>query len=206
MADDNGQAAAAPQETAEEKRARRDAERAAAKELRDRERADAKARRDAEKVAKDAERAQAKADKAAEREQTKLAAKQARDDAAKAKADEKTQAAERAKADREASRMPEQNGVRRPKPDTLCGKTWEIFDKVSGERGSPASIGEAMPLAQAQGLNDANTRTEYARWRKFHNVTGRIDAPKPEQGPAAEPAPAAPEVPPAPVAPAPAAA
>ena len=41
---------------------------------------------------------------------------------------------------REAARMPEQNGIRRPKPDGLCGKAWKIFDDVSAKNGSPASI------------------------------------------------------------------
>jgi len=76
--------------------------------------------------------------------------------------------------------MPEQNGIRRPKPDTLCGKAWGIFDTVSAKNGAPASIGESMELAKADGLNEANVRAEYARWRKFHGITGRIESPKAE--------------------------
>ena len=76
--------------------------------------------------------------------------------------------------------MPEQNGIRRPKPDTLCGKAWGIFDSVSQKNGAPASIGESMELAKADGLNEANVRAEYARWRKFHGITGRIESPKAE--------------------------
>jgi hypothetical protein len=45
-----------------------------------------------------------------------------------------------------------------------------------------------MPVAKEGGLNEANVRTEYARWRKFHGVTGRISAAKPTQGPAEVPA------------------
>jgi proline-rich inner membrane protein len=34
-----------------------------------------------------------------------------------------------------------------------------------------------MPIAHAQELNEANVRTEYARWRKFHGISGRIENP-----------------------------
>jgi hypothetical protein len=51
-----------------------------------------------------------------------------------------------------------------------------------------------MDIARVQGLNEANVRAEYARWRKFYGVTGRVAAPKP---PAAPSAPAAPETAPA---------
>ena len=92
--------------------------------------------------------------------------------------------------------MPEQNGIRRPKPDGLCGKAWAIFDEISAKNGSPASIGESMEVAKAQGLNEANVRAEYARWRKFFGVTGRVEDPRKPAKP--ETPPAAPEAPPAP--------
>lgn len=140
---------------------------AEAKAKKDAEKAEAKAKRDAEaaekKAAKEAEKAQKKADAEAKKEAEKAAKEQAKLDA---------------QAARESNRMPEQNGIRRPKPDTLCGKAWGIFDQVSGKNGAPASIGESMELAKAQGLNEANVRAEYARWRKFHGITGRIEAPK----------------------------
>ena len=102
--------------------------------------------------------------------------------AAKAKAREEAKAAkEAAKAEaaakKEAERMPESNGVRRPKPETLCGKAWQIFDDISAKNGSPASIGESLEIAKEQGLNEGNVRAEYARWRKFFGVSGRIAAP-----------------------------
>ena len=121
------------------------------------------------KAAKEAQKAQEKADREAKKAAEKAAKEQAKADA---------------KAARESNRMPEQNGIRRPKPDTLCGKAWGIFDQVSGKNGAPASIGESMDIAKAQGLNEANVRAEYARWRKFHGISGRIEAPK--AAPAAE--------------------
>lgn len=130
---------------------------------------EAKAKKDAEKAekkaAKDALKAQEKADKAAKKDAEKAAKPQAKLDA---------------KSARSATRMPEQNGIRRPKAETLCGKAWGIFDSVSEKNAAPASIGESMELAKAQALNEANVRAEYARWRKFHGITGRIEAPKQE--------------------------
>lgn len=115
----------------------------------------AAAQKQAEKEAKAAAAAEAKAAKAA-KEQAKLDAKAAK----------------------EASRQPEQNGIRRPGPDGLCGQVWTLADSLS------ASLGQAVPIANlleagvAQGLNPSNIRTEYARWKKFHGLTGRITAPE----------------------------
>lgn len=142
------------------------AEQIAAEQAEAQRKADEKA---AEKARKEAEKAEAKAKREAEAAEKK-AAKEAQ------KAQEKADA----KAAREANRMPEQNGIRRPKPDTLCGKAWGIFDSVSQKNGAPASICESMELAKADGLNEANVRAEYARWRKFHGITGRIESPKAE--------------------------
>lgn len=78
--------------------------------------------------------------------------------------------------------MPEANGVRRPKPETLCGQAWAVFDEVSAKNGAPASIKESLEIAKARGLNEGNVRVEYARWRKFFGITGRIAAPGSEKG------------------------
>lgn len=155
-----------PEQLAAEK-AELEAKKAADKAAKEQAKAEAKAKREQEaaekKAAKEAEKAQKKADAEAKKAAEKAAKEQAKLDA---------------KAAREANRMPEQNGIRRPKPDTLCGKAWGIFDSVSAKNGAPASIGESMELAKADGLNEANVRAEYARWRKFHGITGRVEAPK----------------------------
>ena len=160
----------AEQIAAEQAEAQRKAdEKAAEKARKEAEKAEAKAKREAEaaekKAAKEAQKAQEKADREAKKAAEKAAKEQAKLDA---------------KAAREANRMPEQNGIRRPKPDTLCGKAWAIFDGVSSKNGAPASIGESLEMAKAESLNEANVRAEYARWRKFHGITGRIEAPKAE--------------------------
>lgn len=164
--DEKAAAAAA----AQAEKDRKAAEKAAEKEAK---RVEAEAKKQAKAAESEAARA-AKAATAEAEKAAKAAAKQAEIDAkAKAKAD--------AIAAREASKMPEQNGVRRPKPDTLCGKAWAIFDTISNKNGAPASIGESLESAKEQSLNEANVRAEYARWRKFHGITGRIDAPKPAE-------------------------
>lgn len=136
----------------------------------------AKAAKEAEKAAakakKEADAAERKAKKEAEKadkEAAKLAEKQAKEAARAAKAAEKAN-----------SKMPEQNGVRRPKPETLCGKAWSIFDKISAKNGAPASIKESLEAARADGLNEGNVKAEYARWRKFYAISGRIAAPTPD--------------------------
>jgi len=145
-----------------------------------------------DKAAADAAKAEAKAKKETEKlaaKEAKEAAKKAAEEAKQAKKIADAEAKEKAKADaiaaREAARQPEQNGIRRPKPDGLCGQAWAIFDEVSAKNGSPASIAESMEIAKAKGLNEANVRAEYARWRKFFGVTGRVEGPKPPAAPEA---------------------
>lgn len=113
-----------------------------------------------------------------------IAAKQAAATEAKAaakaaKAAAKVEAKAAAKAAKESAKMPKQNDVRRPKAGTTTGKVWGIFDELSAKSGAPAAIGDA--LKAATGIPEATVRTQYARWRKFHGITGRAVA-------AAEPA------------------
>lgn len=128
--------------------------------------AEAKAVKDAEKAAKAQAREDAKAAKAQEREEKK--AQREAKEAAKA-------------AEREANRMPEQNGIRRPKPDTKCGRVWTLADELSAKFGQPTPIADLLTAAKAEGLNEGNVKAEYARWRKFFGVTGRVSLPKTEQ-------------------------
>jgi hypothetical protein len=147
-----------PEEIAAEKQAEKEriaAEKAEAKRVKAEEAAQKKAEREAAKAAKAEEAAAKKAAAEAERERKKAEAEAAR----------------------EASKQPIQNGIRRPKPDGKCGQAWAVFDAVSEKNGSPASIGESMEIAKAEGQNEANVRAEYARWRKFHGLSGRIDDP-----------------------------
>lgn len=137
---------------------------AAAKEAKEKAAAEKKAKKDAEKAEREAKKAQEKADKEAKNAE-KLAAK-------------------------EANKMPEQNGIRRPKPETETGKVWALADSISASLGQPTPIANLLTQGQAAGLNDSTIRTQYARWRAFHSITGRVTIPTPA-APAAPAEPAA---------------
>ena len=162
--------------------------------------AEALAKKEAEKAAK----AQEKADKAAKAKadkEAKAAADKAKKEAAAAdreakKAEEKAKK-EAEKAAKEAAKvavkMPEQNGIRRPKPETETGKVWALADAISSSLGQPTPIANLLAQGQAAGLNDSTMRTQYARWRAFHGITGRVSLPVvPPVAPAAPAAPADP--------------
>lgn len=152
-----------------------EAEQAAAKAAAAAKKAEEKA---AAKAAKDAAKAEEKAAKAAAKEAEKEAAKAAKE----AEKEAKKAAKEAEKAAKAQNKMPESNGVRRPKPETKCGQAWAVFDEVSQKNGSPASIKESLEIAKARGLNEGNVRVEYARWRKFYGISGRVAAPGAAKG------------------------
>jgi len=161
---------------AAELKAAKAAERAAKKEAAEAAKADKKASVEAEKAAK----AQAKLDAKAAKEAEKAAKAQAKLDAKAAKEAEKAAKAQAkldAKAAKEAQRQPEQNGVRRPGPDGLCGKVWGLADSLSAEMSQAVPIANLLKAGEEQGMNVSNIRTEYARWKKFHGLSGRITAP-----------------------------
>ena len=140
----------------------------------------ATAAKQAEKEAKVAAAAELKAAKAAERAAKKEAAEAAKADkkaSVEAEKAAKAQAKLDAKAAKEAERQPEQNGVRRPGPDGLCGKVWGLADSLSAEMSQAVPIANLLKAGEEQGMNVSNIRTEYARWKKFHGLSGRITAP-----------------------------
>lgn len=126
--------------------------------------------KDAAKKAAAEKKAADKAATAAKREQERAEKKAAKE---KEKADKKA-AKEAGKA---ASKQPEQNSIRRPKADTITGKVWDTFDAISAETGAPATISEA--IKRSTGVAEATVRTQYARWRKFHGISGRAEKPAP---------------------------
>jgi membrane protein involved in colicin uptake len=149
------------------------------------------------KAAEAAKKAQEKAEAKAEKDRL-AAVKKAEKDAEKAAKSEKAAADKAAKAQakidakaakaqaKEASKQPVQNDVRRPKPETTCGKCWSVYDRLSNDRGSPVAIADAKKVLEAEGVNEATIRTQYAHWRKFNGVTGRIESTeKPAEAPAA---------------------
>jgi hypothetical protein len=133
------------------------------------------------------------AEKMAELEAKKAAAIEA----AKAKAEENAAKKAEKMAELEAKKaaakikneMPIQNDIRRPKLNTQCGRIWQIADETSEAKNGPALYSEVYGVAGMEGINEATVRTQYARWRKFYGISGRIEPPKapviqPEQTPA----------------------
>ena len=120
----------------------------------------------AEKAAAAEAKAAAKAAKKAEADAEKARLKAEKD--AKFAADKA--AAEAAKPPKAAK--VQQNGVTRPKEDTICGQLWKIYDALNKE-GAPTQIADALAVARASAINDATTRTQYAHWRKFMGIEGR---------------------------------
>jgi len=93
------------------------------------------------------------------------------------KADKKTKAAAdkaAAKKAKEDARMPEQNGIRRPRPEGKCGQAWAIMDRMSAKLGSAVAIADLMVETTAAGMNPNMVRSNYATWRKFNKVEGRV--------------------------------
>jgi hypothetical protein len=175
-------------EQLEQEEAERKAAAKAQKEAKAKETAAAKEARAKERAEKKAAAEQAKVDAKAQKEAEKQAKLKAKEDAKAAKEAEK-QAKAKAKADakaaKEANRQPEQNGVRRPGPDGKCGQVWAMADKMSNDLGQAVPIANLLESAKAAGMNESNVRTEYARWKKFHGLTGRITIPTPQAAPAA---------------------
>ena len=137
------------------------AEKAAAKAAADAAKAEAKAAKDAEKAAKNA---------------TKEAAAAAKADAKAAKDAEKAAKAAEAES-KKAAKQPEQNGVRQRSPGTKTGRVWEICNAVSAKLNQPAPVKDVMEAGVAEGLHTTTIRCQYAAWKKFHGLSGRIAAP-----------------------------
>lgn len=133
--------------------------------------ADEAAAKKAEKEAAKAKKAQEKAAKNAEKTAKKEAEK-----AAKAEAKAAKQASKPAKVKREA--MPEQNGVKMRRPGTSGARIWDAATGISSNKGSPATIQEVLAACTAD--NENQVKCEYAAWRKYWGISGRVTAPKVE--------------------------
>ena len=144
----------------------------------------AKAAADAAKAAAKAEADAKKAAAKAEKDAAALAAKQAKEAAAAAKAKEKADAAAAQAAAKTKVVLPQQHGVTRPRPDGACGKVWALADSESARLQQPVTIAILIKATAAAGLNDATTRTQYARWKTFNGLFGPVPKPA-EEAPAA---------------------
>lgn len=71
--------------------------------------------------------------------------------------------------------QPQQNGIRKPFKGTSSYEVWALADKLTAKLGSPTPIAPLLKkLVDCKHFNLNSVRNEYARWRKFHGISGRI--------------------------------
>lgn len=86
----------------------------------------------------------------------------------------------------ERVKLPEQNGVTRPAPDTKTGRVWALADEISAATSAPARRKAVIEAGQKEGLNVSTLATQYGRWRKFNGLKGSDEgAAETEAAPAA---------------------
>ncbi len=74
----------------------------------------------------------------------------------------------------------ERNGVKRPSAGTLCAQVWDLawslseLNESGNEHSKIATLSQVIKAAEARGINKFTARTQYARWRVFHGITGRL--------------------------------
>jgi hypothetical protein len=54
---------------------------------------------------------------------------------------------------------------------------WALADQLSANLGTPVPAADLVTAGTAAGLNPSNVRAEYASWKKFHGLTGRLALP-----------------------------
>ena len=67
---------------------------------------------------------------------------------------------------------PEQNGLKRPSKGSTCCIIWDTCDQITSEKAATCTSAELFNALQ--GYNDCTLRTQYARWRQFNGITGRL--------------------------------
>jgi hypothetical protein len=67
-----------------------------------------------------------------------------------------------------------QNGVTRPADNTTCGKIWAAADEISVKQHGVAAIASVREHPALAGVNDHTIKTQYAKWRAFNNISGRL--------------------------------
>jgi hypothetical protein len=67
-----------------------------------------------------------------------------------------------------------QNDVTRPADNTACGKIWATADAISLSTHGICPIAALKEHADMKGVNDHTIKTQYAKWRKYNGVVGRL--------------------------------
>jgi hypothetical protein len=77
----------------------------------------------------------------------------------------------------------QRNGITRPAAESITGKVWAAADAISvANNGAPATIAAVKAHPTMTGVNDHTVKTQYARWRAFNNIKGRLQVIKVAEG------------------------
>lgn len=68
----------------------------------------------------------------------------------------------------------QQNGVTRPGEATTCGKIWATADAISVATHGVCPVAALKEHPAMKGINDHTIKTQYAKWRAFNGITGRL--------------------------------
>ena len=69
----------------------------------------------------------------------------------------------------------QQNSITRPAENTLCGKIWAAADEITHrQHGAVATIAALKEHPATHNVNEHTIKTQYARWRKYNGVAGRL--------------------------------
>jgi hypothetical protein len=66
-------------------------------------------------------------------------------------------------------------GITRPSPGTITRRVWDAADEISAKLATSAPI--SLVKAVLPMVNDHTVKTQYARWRLYNGITGRIALP-----------------------------
>lgn len=68
----------------------------------------------------------------------------------------------------------QQNNVTRPAENTTCGKIWATADAISLATHGVCPIAALKEHADIKSINDHTVKTQYAKWRQFNGIVGRL--------------------------------
>lgn len=68
----------------------------------------------------------------------------------------------------------QRNGITRPGAETKCGSIWAVADEISATNHTIATIAAIRLDKRMEGIPEATIKTQYARWRQYNGVKGRL--------------------------------
>lgn len=119
---------------------------------------------------RDINRSKKKATNEAERKALKIANDEINKEAAEKRKAAKARIKKEQSDVKAASAPVEQNGVKRPKKDSIGEKVWGLADQISKANKQPVALEELLAEGTKAGLKPANIKTQYKNWAKFFGL------------------------------------